>query len=312
MIEIKQDSCRMDREALAWATRLDGGALAATEQEQLDGWLAQSPSHAWRLAHFRAFYGRMHAEVPVALASKRDERAPRRRRHGLAAGLAAAAAVAIAAIWLATRPQQLATEVAQRSTITLDDGSRVELNARTHLAVALRASKRAVTLDAGEAFFSVAPDSDRPFVIETPVGRVRVTGTQFNVRLSGPRSLEVTVIEGAVEVQAGTSSVALRRNDQLSILPDSSQTRVLAHGAANDAVSWRDGKVVFNDTPLEEAFARFAPYHREAVRVDSRVANLTLGGRYTLDDFNDFVRSVERALPVKVLRGEGQLRVIPR
>src|SRR5690606_5273789 len=99
--------------------------------------------------------------------------------------IAAMAAAIMFAVWIAqpqTQFNEIATAVAQRQSITLSDGTKVDLNAHTRLEVATSASERRVRLAAGEAFFEVQRDPARPFIIETPAGSVRVTGTTFNVR----------------------------------------------------------------------------------------------------------------------------------
>jgi transmembrane sensor len=221
--------------------------------------------------------------------------------------------VTLTALWVAGQPRRMATDVSQRTTLALEEGTRVDLNARTSLAVALRAGERRVALARGEAFFAVAPDVRRPFVVETPAGLVRVTGTRFNVRLVGDDGLQVTVLDGAVEVRPTAASPAaqLQPGDQFVRTARTMATRHLGDAAADVAV-WREGKVVFRETPLAEALAAFAGYHRQTVAVDPEVAGLTLGGRYTLDDFESFLRSLERTLPVKVLRGEREVRIVAR
>src|SRR5262249_21764622 len=64
----RQFSQRADDEALAWATRLDGGDLSPAELAVLDAWLATDPSHAWRLAACEQFYAQLHATLPAMAA----------------------------------------------------------------------------------------------------------------------------------------------------------------------------------------------------------------------------------------------------
>jgi transmembrane sensor len=78
--------------------------------------------------------------------------------------------------------------------------------------------------------------------------------------------------------------------------------RPLPEGAAQDAMAWRQGQTVFDNTPLGEAIERFAAYHARTITVDPAVADLRLGGRYSLGDLDGLLESVESVLPVHVLR----------
>lgn len=317
-------SHQMDDEALRWATRLDGGVLSPAEQAALGRWLAADPARQWRLAHFQRFYAQLHGTLPameaeglvgtgvLPAAPGRSAKA----RGWLAAGLVAASVV-LGALWFAQRPVAVATHMAQRTSMRLADGSQVELNARSRLAVRISGEERHVRLEAGEAFFAVAKEAGRVFLVETPGGTVRVTGTRFNVRTGDDGALRVTVLEGSVAVKPGrdenpAGEIALVRFDQLTVGDGSAGLRRLSDTAAEDAVAWREGKAVFNDTPLGEALQAFAGYHDLRVNLAPEAVALRLGGRFTLDDFDQFLDSLEDALPVRVLRAEGKVRIVAR
>lgn len=313
----------VDEEALAWATRLDGGNLTPAELAVLDAWLACDPARQWRLAHYQHFYAQLHGTLPALAAAGvlPAAEAPARsvRRWGRpAAWAAAAAAVALVAVLWVQRPREFSTETAQRQSVTLADGTRADLNARTRLTVDLRRDRRHVRLERGEAVFNVTKDPHRPFLVETAAGTVRVTGTVFDVRAAPSGTLAVTVLEGRVLVQpvdAGGREVdsppALLAGDQLNFDPATRTVAITRPASVEDAVAWREGRVVFAGTPLREALERFADYHGRVITVAPEAAELPLGGRYTLDDFAHFTASLEQALPVRVLRqGDGSLRVV--
>lgn len=318
-------SQHMDEEALRWATRLDGGSLSPAETASLAGWLAADPAHEWRLAHFQQFYVQLRSTLPVLaaeglLASSDDPPIARRRsgmRKWIAVGVAAAASIAFGALWLSQRPQSVTTLLAQRTSMRLADGSQVELNARSRIAVRIDGNNRHVRLESGEAFFTVAKEAGHAFIVETPGGCVRVTGTQFNVRTSEDGALKVTVLEGSVAVrpnggEKAATEVTLLRNDQMTIVAGNAELHRLSGEAAEDAAAWRLGKAVFNNTPLGEALQVFAGYHNLQVTITPEAAACRLGGRFTLDDFNQFLASLEDTLPVRVLRAESRVKILVR
>src|SRR6185369_15486893 len=143
-----------------------------------------------------------------------------------------------------------------RDAITLTDGSRVELNARTSIQVEIGAKERRVRLADGEAFFTVAKDPSRPFIVETPAGSVRVTGTVFNVRSESATQLEVIVAEGSVQVrpgQEGAAPYALTARDRLSCVGADVKTAKLSATELENALAWREGRIVFVGTPVRAA-----------------------------------------------------------
>jgi transmembrane sensor len=302
---------RIEEEASLWAARLDAGRLGDRGRAELDAWLRASPEHRRAFDSYCALSARLDEQFSP---EKKAVAGARRRWRVVVGALAAAAAVVAFVALLADRPLELATRTAQRQAVALEDGSRVELNARTSLAVSFRRGERRVKLAHGEAWFGVSKDPARPFVVETPAGVVRVTGTEFDVRAASNEQAEVTVLAGTVQVRAsgaaGTDE-AVTPGRQAVIRSGQVAVRPLPQGAAQDAVAWRQGQIVFDDTPLADAIERFAAYHARTITVDPAVAELRLGGRFSLDDLNGLLESVESVLPVTVLRGPNdEVRIV--
>ena len=97
------------------------------------------------------------------------------------------------------RTQRYATDIGEQYRTALADGSLVELNTATRVAVDLTPEERDIHLRKGEAVFEVAKDPSRPFVVKTPLADVRAIGTVFAVRTEN--GLEVAVSEGVVSVE---------------------------------------------------------------------------------------------------------------
>jgi transmembrane sensor len=338
---------RIEEEASLWAARIEGGALNDRDRAELSAWLAANPEHRRVLGCYCELSAKLDAQlnrggglvrsscdeaedgnqdggrcaVSATLPSGGDSAPPSnnttasRRWRATAGALLAAAAVVVFVVVLAGRPREIATRTAERQTIALDDGSRVELNARTSLAVDLRRGERRVRLVRGEAWFAVAKDPMRPFVVETPAGVVRVTGTEFDVRAAKGERVEVTVLSGTVRVRASGGAAAdeaVTPGRQAVMSGGQVEVRALSEGATQDAVAWRKGQTVFDNTPLGEAIERFAAYHARTIIVDPAAADLRLGGRFSLDDLDGLLESVGSVLPVQVLRGpDGEVRIAP-
>lgn len=299
----------LDEQAATWAARLEGGVLESSERVALDAWLAEAPAHRAALSHYCQFSADLEEQLPVLVAAGAVKMpAPKKPRGKLlhfprvmAVALAAAAAVAVA-VWV-TRPaaavENFANAPMQRSAHTLADGTRVELNANTSLRFENTAHERRVRLAGGEAIFMVTKDPSRPFIIETPAGSVKVTGTTFNVRTeAADSSLEVTVVEGSVEVRPREATEApfkLKANDRLSAKARHVEVHPISASELDDTLAWRKGQIVFNGTPLAEAVARYARYQGRSITYPPELAAEPLGGQFSIDDITGFLSAIEGA-----------------
>jgi transmembrane sensor len=303
-----------DDQAALWAARLEGSPLSVSDRIALDAWLAASPAHRGLLSRYCQFS----ADLEVNLSALVEAGAivmpaaakPVRRRWGfpLITAVAAAAALVLG-LWIARSGGDLenfTSPPGQRQAFTLADGTRVELNAHTNLQFTNRGGERRAKLLAGEALFMVSKNKARPFIVETPTGSVRVTGTTFDVRTE-PTAFDVTVIEGAVQVRPGEtaraqegSTLALGVGDRLSANASGVTVRKLSSDALDDVLAWRQGIVVFVNEPLETALARFAHYQGRAIHVTPAAATQLVSGRYSLDDLDGFLSGIEQSLEIGI------------
>lgn len=243
-------------QAVAWHLRLptaDVGAwLAFTD------WLEADAEHARAYDALAA----ADAEVTDALsppdwsqatppvAANDDRPTPRRRWIiGTVGGLAAAGLVGI--LLPLETPSKTAARIIETPagvprSVTLADGSRIDLNGGTRLAVDDGAS-RLVTLERGEAIFRVTHDAAHPFVVQSGKMRLQDVGTVFNVARVGPH-LAVQVAEGAVIFQPDQERIMLTAGAALSHV-DGEAPR-MSGIAIDDVGSWRKGRLVFQQTPV--------------------------------------------------------------
>jgi len=148
----------------------------------------------------------------------------------------------------------LATPRAGQYAVTLSDGTRVWLNAVSELVYPTRfeENERSVRVK-GEAYFEVAHDSDRPFIVHSDKQRIRVLGTQFNIHAYADEAIQhTTLVQGSVEVtsietkkifQLKPGQQAISKSDgELSIVPVEPQ----------EYTSWKDGIIQFNGYELSE------------------------------------------------------------
>jgi transmembrane sensor len=310
-----------DEQASLWAVRLEGSRLTETDRAELDAWLGGDPARRTLLSRYCQFSARLDLLVPeLAAAGTIEVPAGRARPRGVwnpwkvaTAGLVAAA-LAAGVVWLGWsggRPENLSTPAGQRGSFTLADGSRVELNANTSIVVENGRSERRVRLSSGEAFFIVSKDKTRPFIVETPAGSVRVTGTIFNVLSETTSQLDVTVVEGSVQVRPDASDgpLTLGAGDKLSF--DDGRVSCAPQTASDidDALAWRQGQIVCKAMPVSEALARFAHYHGRVMTATPAAGKRAIGGQYSLDDMDGFITELQQGLNLRVEQEGGAVRV---
>jgi transmembrane sensor len=194
----------------------------------------------------------------------------------------------------------------------MSDGSRVTLNTDSDIRVWLDNRERVVEIDRGEAFFEVAHDPRRPFVVTAGERRVIAVGTQFSVRRERA-DLRVIVAEGTVRYEgharntprragtaAGPDAVLLPAGSIARIEGDAVRLQRLPVDEAERNLTWRNGLLTFRGTPLSEAIAEFNRYNtRKLVIEDPAIGSLEVGGVFRSNNVEPFVRLLERGFAIQ-------------
>lgn len=137
--------------------------------------------------------------------------------------------------------------------LKLSDGSKIWVNSKSQFQYPAEFSKkeRKVKLE-GEAFFDIAKNPEKPFIIETGTMQIEVLGTSFNVRNYADEDLvEVTVRSGKVKVKTGNSTKILTKNDQL-IFDKKKKKIIRLKDKGLNALSWWSGKLSFQKEKMTQ------------------------------------------------------------
>lgn len=307
----------IEAQAAAWVVRLEAGTLDETEQRAFDAWLRKSEAHAAAFAFARRTWtdlGRSRAARRRATKASQQPLAHRaaqpvllhprpssRRWFGrslaallvLAAGLGAFhAGDPVTALRADYR-----TAPGETETVTLPDGSTVQLNSDSAIALRFDSNRRQVELLTGEAAFTVAKVEDsnrRPFVVQTAGGEARALGTRFLVhRQDG--AVDVTVLQHRVKVSlegdstGARDTVVLRANQAVRYRRGSGLGPVRSIDAER-AAAWLRGRLVFDRVPLAEAVAELNRYRPgRIVILDSELARRQVSGVFRVNDLDTAV-----------------------
>ena len=137
--------------------------------------------------------------------------------------------------------------------LTLSDGTRVWLNSETSIQypVAFGAKERRVFVQ-GEAYFEVAKDAKKPFTVQFMSSSVTVLGTSFNIRAyPEQKRSQTTLAEGSVRIYSPGSSMLLKPGEQAEVSALSGEM-VKQEVEVKNFTSWKDGRFVFEQQPLED------------------------------------------------------------
>ncbi|MBY8824966.1 FecR family protein [Sphingomonas colocasiae] len=229
---------------------------------------------------------------------------PRRRMLWGGAAAAGLATLGIGWMFRGEGEQHIETAIGEIRRVPLDDGSLAAVNTRTSLAVSLKPELRRITLDSGEAWFQVAKDRTRPFVVEAGDVRVRAVGTAFSVRRTDAGA-EVRVTEGVVEVwRVGDEGDARRVSAGSAAMVDiaaQAPPMVAARDDIDRALSWRTGQLILDGDSVAEAAAEFNRYNRVQLRVaDDALGREKMIGRFRTNEPDAFARAVAGLMGARV------------
>lgn len=312
------NAAEIEAQAADWLARKDGAGWSEQQEQALQAWIAASTAHRvayLRLAHVWQRADRLGSlRAPAQPASQPDLRpsASNGTWHGgwrIAAGVLLAVAIGAGVTGLrgqSVHADVYLTDIGKSRAVALADGTRLTLNTDTRLTVEMQAGSRHVLLERGEAYFDVAHDAARPFVIDAGTRRVTVLGTRFSVRRDNDGKVSVVVVEGRVRVEpAGPAGPAaatiLTRNDME--LAEAGRTLVMHKSAAQiaDELGWRDGKLVFDQMTLSQAAAQFNRYNRkQLVILDPEVGQIRIGGRFETGNVDAFARLLQQGFGLAV------------
>lgn len=300
--------------AADWFARRRSGQMTAHELREMQAWLdADLENDAAFRRVARAWEAlREAASDPEILAIRESARHNRPARDRLlkyaGLGFASFASLAFAAWFgfsnvnfrdLLSKPytEQFRTVVGEIKTIRLPDGSLVSLDTNTIMRVRETESRRSITLVQGQAFFRVAKDASRPFVVTANGDNVTATGTMFDVRVD-PDHFNVTLVEGHVIVGApGTSNdeqrTAMIAGWQLTTWKTGERTlKPVNLTSEAHQLGWMDGRLTFIATPIGEVADEMNRYSTKKIVVDQPIANIPIDGVFRTGDVDGFVKLV--------------------
>jgi transmembrane sensor len=350
--------------AAEWVVEFATGEPDLPTRRAFDAWLRRSPEHVrayiellplWddakrvdaqgdystdrliQMAH--ADKGNL-AELPTRTLPPREQfespfvASPGRTPRALIAVAAVAVGLAVlTGLWIYGQRNLYATGIGEQRVLALEDGSSVEMNARSKLRVSYSAGLRLIDMLEGQALFRVAKDTRRPFVVASGETQVRALGTEFDVYRK-TNATRVTVLEGRVlvtsanppsasldEVPAeGRSAGSTRRLQQPpgelvlksgdQALATSGSIDRSAHPDLQAATAWREHRLVFSSADLTEVADEFNRYNeRQIVIRNDEHLPFEVSGAFSVTDLPSLLAFLHAQQNIEVDESKDRIRV---
>ena len=327
-------------DAADWMVLIEDERASETELREFGDWLLASPENreaydkverAWQrvggLSRSSIAASQASAEPaaradfgqsrPPPLSSGRAER--RYRPFSGAAAFALASVVLCAVIWFLVLPDPIVhqTAIGEVREVRLEDGSRVIVGPGStvhEIPPSVLNDARRVELIVGDAFFDVASDPDRPFLVTAGELQVRVTGTSFDVRHAVDYS-QVGVATGTVSASYPTGPLGKvplldmqRKHVDLGAGQGIAATPAAGLGKTRRVQpkrvgAWRHRRMYYDDVPLAVIASDLARYQPVNIRIaDAGAAELNVDGMFDSGDVASVLATLTEILPLHVER----------
>jgi transmembrane sensor len=322
-------------QAVQWIVRIHSGSATDGDRRAWEAWLAAKPEHRHEFEQVSRMWSALdHAESSLKKEIDKAEefwiqqaasrQGSRRFRWSSAWTTFAGVTLGflILTVWWWTLPpeaiQYETAKGAQRQVI-LADGSAVMLNTDTKMTVQFSRGSRVISLDRGEAWFTVKHDERRPFTVQVANGAIRDIGTQFIVNKLA-HNVRVSVWEGIVEVGtqgfgesvAAARPVMLHAGEQLSYGMDGRLSDIGLF-ERDEVGSWKGGKLIFRSQPLQHVLAEIMRYREEDIRLlDQTLEEYPVSGVCDIHDIETFLQLLQDVLPVRAQRVRGNVILLER
>ncbi|PWB88421.1 FecR family protein [Methylosinus sporium] len=244
--------------AIEWWVGTKAG-FSREERAEFEAWLTADPANALAYADIERTYSHVRQ---VRRARRGELRRRRARGRAILVGAALGAAASLA-VYITIDPvltflrSDFSTGRGEVKILSLADGSNVTLDAGSAIAIRFGADKRRVALLKGEAWFEVANDAARPFVVEADGGTVTALGTTFGVGM-GRGGVQIAVGEHAVRVASNGKTVDVAERQQTTYLAQSPPAD--PSPAPSSLAAWRRGTLTFQDRPLVDVLTTLDRY----------------------------------------------------
>jgi len=195
------------------------------------------------------------------------------------------------------------SKVGEYKEFTLDDGSKVALNAQTKFKTSFSRNKRLLVLEQGDAHFIVARDPQRPFIVTYNQHTFTALGTAFSITTRPQLSILVTEHNVAVKTEKNNAIV-----NEAEALIYHNNWQSLPLIKAKQKMAWQQGKIVFDQEPLHQVLAQLTPYLKKPIQlINLSVRNEAVTGNFELAQAEQALNMIALGLDLKIRNSDNKI-----
>jgi transmembrane sensor len=325
----------INNQAREWFALMQSGSVSELEQQQLQQWLQADSAHQDAYRQYELIWqdlGNLKSKEITALKASVKPSLIESTRSLLGGffsglqllnpksqfGLVLASVAILAIVIIGFQPEKItvqnfATSTGEVKKFTLEDGSEITLGAKSELKAWATSKERHIILVSGQAFFKVAKNPQRPFWVDASETKVRVVGTQFDVRKGSDRT-RVAVLEGIVNVSStnkstSTTPVVLTAGQQVTRLNAGTFETVNAI-SVSELESWRNGRLIYLRASLADVVEDANRYFNNSISLGSKnLADLKVTAAVSTNQMDALTDMLSSSLPV-VLERDAQNNIV--
>ncbi|OQK16428.1 hypothetical protein AU255_00520 [Methyloprofundus sedimenti] len=306
----------MSDQAINWVILLHSGQSTNDDSINALQWRSRSPAHERAYVEALVLWQEMgyvmmpQPEQTHESLDFKEQKSPSQSKikYGYLASFAAAAMLLILILPISRYADQWQsdyyTQVGTQQSITLADGSIIQLNTDSALSIQYEKNRRVIQLHRGQALFTVAADPQRPFEVITEDIVIRALGTIFEV-WNNQDETRVTVLEHAVQL----SSLGKNTHTQIARIESGYQTQYnnttgVMHTEAIDIIkngAWQRGKLIFKNQPLADVIVELERYLPGRIMItDEKLRKLQVSGVFPVQQPDQILAMIKQTLAIKV------------
>lgn len=294
----------VEREASDWFARMNADDVTADDRARFEAWRHAHPCNEKAYEELVATWNELVCSAPLvravrfgqainAASARPPARVPRWLAGALVAAVGAIVLGVVAMLYQQNVDSRFQTAIGEQVAVRLPDGSSFNLNTNSQIEVDYSRRSRIVHLKQGEAYFSVAHDTQRPFWVHAGDRWVRAVGTAFNVYVR-PAGVQVTVSEGTVKVidasryasppsdaSYAASAAAVTAGEQSDAQGHVDVVRALNSAQLSRLLAWRESSLYFQDEPLGNVVDELMRYTPMQIEIeDESLRQMPVGGTF--------------------------------
>lgn len=300
--------------------RILSGNSSSEDFLSLSEWLNEDENNKREFRLLKSYWDAdvsfSHSLLPSVSLSKLRDKIDKQKRARLIRLVAVPFAAALAGIilFLATTHtdtrepeiQRYYTYMADKnkSHFTLDDGTKIILNRNSRLTYsdAYGTDKREVCLE-GEAYFEVAKNKEKPFIVDIGNASIRVLGTTFSVKAGKGNDLITAVLqEGSIRFESPTQQVLLSPDQQLTFTRSTNKIDIRSVNAKEN-LAWKDGLLKYKSVPLCTLLNELEKRYEVPIHIDNKMlldSSVTVSGTFSEEQsLKEILRVISRSLPIQ-------------